>query len=217
VPIEQTFRVFIDIRHSVRIAVAGEEALDVERVPVTRRADENDSALPVFHQPDAPKRQRSDDQLGDVGLRFDQPAEGRAGQTEDASVGTGPAADENLAAVEEVQLAGELRGPVDGNDLFVPFRPRIEDLDRAIQNDEEVAAPLAAGEERRPLRQRLDLAVALQSLDLLRRQLRESLRLPFIRVGWVYALLTVPSQYLLRQSRRRASSTSMTGTPFRTG
>ena len=59
----------------------------------------------------------------------------------------GARADQDLALVEEVELAGELARAQDDEDLRLVVLVDVEDLDRALEDEEEVDAAVAARED----------------------------------------------------------------------
>jgi hypothetical protein len=114
-------------------------------------ADQHHPALRIAHQPHTAQDEGAHDDLADVRLGLDQPGEATARHTDDAAVLAGDAADQDLAIVEQVELAGELARAMDVDDALLAACARVRDLDRAFDDDEEVDAPLAAGEQMRAL------------------------------------------------------------------
>ncbi len=133
---------------------------DPERVAAVARSDQNHAALCVAHEPHPPQDEGAHDGLADVRLRLHQPQETGAWHSDDAAVVARAAIDEDLAAVEQVELAGELPVRVDVDRRFRVGRAGIQDLDRAFYHDEEIDAPLAATEQVGPGLDLLDGAEA---------------------------------------------------------
>ena len=93
------------------------------------------------------------------------------------------AIDQDLAVVEQVELARELPLAVGGEDVGPPVLVEVEDLDRALEHEEEVDAPLATLEQERALRHPFLGPVAGQPCRHLLAQAREGLRLTRVWVG----------------------------------
>src|SRR5690606_18981554 len=131
------------IRDPDGIAVPREEALDAERVRRAGRPDDERGRLAVLDETDAAEDERAEDELRDVRLGCEELAELGAPNPDDLPEPRHPAADEVLAAVEEIELAGEL--PLgERRDDRRPARGRLVDLDRALDEEEEVDAAVAA-------------------------------------------------------------------------
>jgi hypothetical protein len=90
-----------------------------------------------------------------------------------------------FAVVEQVELAGELALAVDREDVGLPVRAGVVDLDVALEDEEEVDGVLAALEEDRALGQVLDAAEGLRAGDLLLGEAGEGLGLALVGVGGV--------------------------------
>ena len=68
------------------------------------------------------------------------------------AVGGGPAADQDLAVVEQVELAGELALAEHGEHVRRAVLIALVDLDLAFEHEKEVDAALPALEQQRPRR-----------------------------------------------------------------
>ena len=103
-------RVEVGVEQSVRVAVADQETLEAEGVGAVAGPDQDDPTVDVADQPDPAQDERPHDDLADVRLAGDQAAKVGALDPNDPTVGAGAARNEDLAIVEQVQLAGELPG-----------------------------------------------------------------------------------------------------------
>jgi hypothetical protein len=110
---------------------------------------------------------------------------------DDAAVLTGDAADQDLAIVEQVELAGELAIAVNMDHALGPASAGVRDLDRAMDDHEEVDRPLAAREKMRAGRELLDQAEAGDAIELFLRQLRKGLCLAVVGVGRIEPIVVI--------------------------
>ena len=124
--------------------------------------------------------------LADVGLGRDHAAEVGALEPRTTRVCLRrPARNQDLAVVEQVHLAGELPRAVDGDHVLAAMRSSLEDLDRALEHQEEVDAALAALEQRGPIRHALLRPVTADALEHVVVQARERLVFAQVRVGGI--------------------------------
>ena len=177
--------VVLGVEQAVRIGVAAQELEQPHRVGAVRRTDDDDAAVDVADQADAAQDERAHDDLADVGLGRDQAAEVGAAHAQQDAVLAGARADQHLALVEEVELAGELARAQDDEDLRRVVLVDVEDLDRSRDDDEEIDAAVAAREDRRARRDALLAAVARHPREHLGAEAREGLRLARDRVARV--------------------------------
>ena len=178
-------RVGIGVEQTVRIAVASEEALQAQRVAAMPRPDQHDAAPRIPDEPDAAQDEGPHDGLADVGLAADQAAELRRREARHAAVADRPPADQYLAGVEEVEFAAELARVVHGEHLGMAVEVVVEDLDRAVEDEEEVDPPLAPLEHQRPARYILLGPVAREPARRLGAEARKRLGVALVRVDRV--------------------------------
>ena len=86
------------------------------------------------------------------GSRADQPAKVGARHPDHPAVDGGAAADQDLAVVEQVELAGELALAQHDEHVGRAVVVAIVDLDLALEHEEEVDAALPPLEQQRPRR-----------------------------------------------------------------
>ena len=152
--------VVLGVDEAVRIRVPAQELMQAQGVGAVRRADDDDAAVDMADQADAAQDERAHDDLADVGLGRDEAAKVGALDAQQPARLAGARADEHLALVEEVELAGELARAQDDEDLRQVVLVDVEDLDRSLEDDEEVDVAVAAREDRRALGEALLAAVA---------------------------------------------------------
>ncbi|HEY0525043.1 MAG TPA: hypothetical protein VGD08_16735 [Stellaceae bacterium] len=170
-------RIRLGIEKAVRIAVARQEPLQPQRVAAMTRADQHHPAMHVPNEADAPQDEGAHDDLADIRLAGDQPAEIGAPHAHDPAVDADAAGNEDLAIVEQVEFARELAVGVHREDVFRAVLVVVEDLDRALDHEEEIDASLAPLEDRRAFRQALLGAVGGDPRRHLLAEPREGLRL----------------------------------------
>ena len=176
-------RVEVGVEQSVRIAVADQESLEAECIGAVAASDQDDPTVDVADQPDPAQDERPHDDLADIRLARDQAAKVSALDAHDPTVGAGAGRNEDLAIVELVQLAGELPGGVNREHIGMAGVIEVEDLDRAVEHQEEVDAALAAREQQGILGQPFLDAVGRETGGHLLAQPRESLRLSRVGIG----------------------------------
>ncbi len=173
----------LDVDQAVRRGVAGQEALQPDRVGAMRRADQHDGALLVADEADAAKDEGAHDHFADVALGDRHAAEIGVFDADHPALPARPRADEGFARVEEVDLAGELAREMDVDDAWLAGVIPIEDFDRAIDDDEEIDAALAAFEQHRVLWHGFLDPELRRARDLVGRQPRKGLPLALIGVA----------------------------------
>ena len=183
--IEEPARVRIDlgIEQPVRVAVAHQEALEAQRIATMPRSDQHDATPRVPDEADAAQDERPHDDLADVRLAGHQATKVGALDPDHPAVDTGATGDEDLSIVEQVELAGELPFAVHVKDVGLAILIEVEDLDIALEHEEEVPASLTALEDERPLREPFLRAVGHDPRRHLLAQTRESLRLTGVGVA----------------------------------
>jgi hypothetical protein len=170
------FRVRVGIEHLMRLAVAGQEIVEAQEVSVVGRADQDRPADGgLGDQIDSAQDQRAGDALAELGLGDEHGAEPVGRDEDDLDLALGTAVDKGVLARQLPDLGEELAGALVDQlgDMAEPVMLRDRDL--AGEDDEHARAGLAGLEQRLAIGVAADLAETAQAVDLLRRQLGESL------------------------------------------
>ena len=205
--------VALGVEQPVRVAVAGEELGQAMGVAAVAGADDDHASLAVPDQADAAQDEGAHHDLADVGLVGDQPAELRPVHAHDPARHRGAAVHQDLAVVEEVELAGELALAMGVEHALGAVVVGLEDLDAAFEHEEEVDAALAAREHRRAGGQRLFLAVAGDARGHLHREPGEGLGLALVGIGGVGRGFVRHAPSLRKPPRRAGSILNGWGSP----
>ena len=172
----------VGVEEAVRVGVAREEALETQCVARLAGADDHHSATCRLDEADPSQDEGPHDRFSDVRLARHHAAELRGPEPHEPAIGAGPAADQDLTVIEEVDLARELAFAMDGDGFGGPVPIRVEDLDRPLEHEEEVDAPLPPREKGRAPGNLLDRAVGRQAFRRLGIEARERLRVPLVGV-----------------------------------
>ena len=168
---------------AVRVAVAHQEALEVQGIAAVPGPDQHDGAMRVPNEPDPPEDEGPHDDLADVRLAGHQATKIGALDPDYPAVDTGATRHQYLSTVEQVEFAGELALGMDREDVRLASGVEVEDLDVALEHEEEVDRALAALEHQRALGQPLLGAVGRDPRRHLLAQPWDGLRLAGIRVA----------------------------------
>ena len=152
-----------------------------------RWPENGNAALGVLHHSHATQNERAHDDLGDVGLRCDHAPKIRALHADDVRRQVllhRARIDQDLAVVEEIELARKFIRPVRDEDVLTTGFILFPHLDRAlIAHNEEVDASVATFEEHRLRRDDLFRSESTNATDLFIGKPRKRLRETLIRVG----------------------------------
>ena len=131
----------------MRLAVAGEEALQPQHVGAAGVSDDDRAARAALQQPDAAQDQRAHDALAELGLLHHQVAQPLRADDQRLDRLERLGIDQRGAGRELRQLADELARPV-RDDGLAPAEPAIlGDLDLARQDDDQAGRDLAGPDD----------------------------------------------------------------------
>jgi hypothetical protein len=147
--------------------------LQPQGVAAVAGAHERDGALVVLDQPGAPQDEGAHDDLADVGLGHDHAVELFARDPQDAGLSLGAARDEDLAVVEEVELASELRSPCVVKTLGSPSSPWSKISTSPARRRKKSTERWPCSKEERPVADGLLAAVGGHARGHLGREARE--------------------------------------------
>ncbi len=150
------------------------------------------------------------DDLADVRFRRHQPAELRSRDAHQAAVGGGASVHQDLAIVEEIELAGELAIALHREDPGAAAFVQLEDLDASLEDQEEVDAALAALEEQRPGGDALLDAEGGGARGLLGREPRKDLGFAFVGISAVGRVGELGARHRRRRAWLRDPRSSIT-------
>ncbi len=162
----------------------------IRTVSALRAADQRHRALLMLHQRDAAQDEGAHDDLADIGFGNDQPPEIGARHADHLGRPRCASADQDLAVVEQVELAGELARAMAVDDTFLAMIAMIDDLDLAGADEEEIDRAFAAMEDIIAVCQRLVQAETRDSARHVLAQHREGLLEPGIGIAAVDRLRT---------------------------
>ena len=176
-------RIAADVEEAVRVAVAGEEALDPERTGGACLTNDDRSALGVLDQVDATQDEGAQDDLRNVGLRTDHPAEGVPGHPNDRRRSRGAGTDQDRPSRHMVEFSGERAWNMGRDEDMPTLAIAAHDIDRAVEHDEEVDAPVSDVIQVLATVERMAFAIPCNPLDHRGRQPREGLCRPLTWIG----------------------------------
>ena len=128
----------------MRVAVAGEEALELDGIGRRAVTEEDEAGGSAFEDADATPDGGLHDEVGDVAFGAHEALELGAWNAEKIAVGKRAAIDERAPGAEEIELAGELIG-FESRDHLAWFGFALGvDFDSAAKDDEEVDLALSA-------------------------------------------------------------------------
>ncbi len=138
-PLEQVLHslVGLDVEVRVRTAVAREELANPQRVPRVARAHQDRVALPVRDEEGAPLQERAQEEIAQLGVRLHHREQRLPPQREHLAILSGARLHHRGVAEDQVHVAGELAGTLDGDRFLAPGQ-RLHDLDASREDHVEV-------------------------------------------------------------------------------
>ena len=210
-------RIDLGVEQAVRVAVAHQEALEAQGIAAVPGPDQHDGAMRVPNEPDPPEDEGPHDDLADVRLAGHQTTKVGALDPDYPAVHAGATRHQYLSIVEQVEFAGELALGMDREDVRLASGVEVEDLDVALEHEEEVDRALAALEDERALREPFLGAVGRNPRGHLLAQPREGLRLAGIRVARIEIRLRPGRSVRHEQENRVQTVTRQRKLPNRLG
>ena len=167
----------------MRMAVAGEKALQPHHVAERGRADQHRTADAALDQADPAQDQRAHDALAEIGFGDQQRAQPLRRNQQRLDVALGVAVDQRDAAGELADLGEKLAGPLIDHRRDVAEAVALGDRDMARQHDEHAGPGLAGLEQRLAVLEAAQFAEPAHARDFVRRQRRKGLLVARKRKG----------------------------------